>query len=179
MRLGSAGFKVPARSSFLSASETFLAMATYTRLDNNGNTLYTAEYDPARANRRLDAKAAARSKRFHENLDKRNAIRRDRGEKLIHTTPPPDKTKLPAVTKIAHIECPEFTAEATFKRQKGVWHCIAADQPVEWFTRTKSQTISDWLFRKHARIQWRPAEHTPGNNIPPAVESTCKYNPAA
>ncbi len=84
-------------------------------------------------------------------------------------------SKLPVLEKTCIIEGPAVTCVQTWRRSKGVWHCIASESPLEWMTRVRHvEVAADYLRTHHLSRRWlKPNDlpHTAGTaSNPPAEE---------
>lgn len=80
---------------------------------------------------------------------------------------------LPDLARTMIAELPTGNAQAKWWRKHGTWKCVAAESPIDWFTRLRHpEQAYQWLMSHHIPFHWIPiqkggtAPETPPQNRP-------------
>ena len=86
-------------------------------------------------------------------------FRRYKSKKL--TVSPSFKSPPRDCEKVLNIYVPTIGIGILFSRWhriKGIWKCVAADDPIEWFLRVRHlDIVANWIFKKRYRYAWSKA----------------------
>jgi hypothetical protein len=78
-------------------------------------------------------------------------------------TIPPFKPRVSPVSyKLLRVQGNSITSDSLWKRQHGLWRCVQAHEPFDWFTRINHPgLVRDWLIKNYYEFHWLSIEGQP------------------